>query len=118
MASQAVPFYLQTVEQKPLGTIDFTDTFSYVKQGPEKSFWQDIADGTSNGVQTVFDAASGTWKSVKAEIVDTTTQVGSGISTLLDKIKENILFVVIVGLVVIYFVAKSGILHQIAEVMP
>lgn len=120
MASEAVPFYLKRVEDAPLiGTVDFTDTFSYIKdvQG-QKSLWQEIADSTSGTVQTVFDSASGTWQAVKSEVSDIGSSVTSGLDNFMQKVKDNVIFFVVIGLVVIYFVAKSGILHQVAELMP
>lgn len=120
MPSEAVPFYLKRVEDAPLiGTVDFTDTFSYIKNVDQgKSLWQEIADTTSGGVQKVYDTASGTWSNIKSEVSSIGSSVTSGLDNFMQKVKDNVIFFVVIGLVVIYFVAKSGILHQIAELVP
>jgi hypothetical protein len=125
MATQdaTIPFYLRpSLEVAPLETvpmISFDYDYSYIKEvNPSGGgLWANIADSVDSGVNTVFDKTAGVWKSVKSEIVQDVQALGGTFEGIIQKLKDNVLYAIIIGLVVIYFVAKSGILKQVAGVM-
>lgn len=116
-ADSTIPFYLRATYDPPKpNEVGFDTNYDYSYESSKgqspTTLWQDIASSADSGITTVFDKASGTWQAIKdtgSEIIHAPVALAG---SLLDTLKENILWVLVVGLVVIIVVAKTGILKQ------
>ena len=117
-----IPFYLREAYNPPKPTeagIDFSYDYSYLDSRSKTStgLWEELAQATDSGINTVFDKASGTWKAVKDATTEIIQAPISALGSIMDTLKENILWVLVVGLVVIVVVAKTGIIKQAAGLL-
>lgn len=110
-------------------TVDFDYDYSQVPMNYDsKSFWEELAEPVQDAGSYVWDTATGTWESVKesasavgSKVASVVDSAGNSVSTfysnIIDSLKENLIFVVVILLAVIWILAKSGILSQIAELL-
>ena len=117
---ESIPFYLRADYQTPgITEVPLVDLgYDYTKNAgvPAKStsLWQDIADSADSGVNVVFDKANGAWKEIKSTTQEVLQAPLTAAQGLLDSVKENILWIAVVGLIIIIVVARTGILTQVA----
>lgn len=127
-----IPFYLQANTSGENSDLLFNipifsnPDLGNVKYTPESvgGIWKDMADAAGEMVgdttDYVFDNAKNAWVSVKDaakssfdSVTSTIKEVGGG---YFDWVKNQIIWILVVGLVVIWIVAKSGILSQASDV--
>lgn len=106
--------------------VDFNYDYSQIPMNYDtKSFWQELAEPVQEVGGYAWDTATGAWQSVKESavgvgesiynVVDSAGTVVTGkIEGFFDMIKMNLLYAVIIALIVVWVVAKSGILKQAA----
>ena len=107
-------------------SVDFNYDYSQIPMNYDtKSFWQELAEPVQEVGGYAWDTATGAWTSVKESVVSAGESiynvvdsaggaVTSKIEGFFDMIKTNILYAVIIALIVLWVVAKSGILKQAA----
>lgn len=100
-----IPIYSAPNPQGPVQT-----------SGMLESVWTSVAETSKSLVgdasDYVFDTVSNTWVSVKDAVKDTITEGLEGVQGVFDWAKYQILFIVGGLLIVVWVVAKSGILTQ------
>ncbi len=108
------PYYLnQNVEQDKPGEINLFnyDNLDAMAAHPQpaatESVWAELGDSFSSAGNYVWDSVAGVWKDVKEGVAE-------GYTT----IKWEIIFWVVGAVLVIWFIAKSGILVQAAKLKP
>lgn len=106
--------------------IDFNFDYTQVPMNYDsKSFWEELSEPVVEGGAYVWDTAAGTWESVKtgvsaigdkvSNVVDSAGQsVTNFYTSLMDQLKSNLIFVVVVLLIIVWVLAKSGLLVQLA----
>lgn len=121
------PYYLQPNESASQGEILFQIPIysNPVPSGPNQSvgllesIWNDLAqesaDLVGDATDYVFDSAKNAWVSVKDAVRESVAETAGAFTGVFDWAKTQILWFVIGGLVIIWVVAKSGILGQAAS---
>ena len=107
--------------QPVFGQIDITsnnavnsiDNYNADYAAQSKSIWSEAAGDLSSAGGYVWDEAKGAWVSAKDVVASVATGATDYLSGLIDSIKENILIGIGILLVVIWVIAKSGILSQL-----
>ena len=108
------PYYLLPSEglQKEFGTVDLFSSepsgMNFVPQG--SSIWQDLGESINKSGDYVWDSAKGIWVWVKDLGQDILDKAGEGYSWF----KFELIMWLGVALLVVWYVAKSGILKQAA----
>lgn len=118
-----IPYFLDPSKApiEATGNIDLFnyDTLQGIKyDGSVKSVWEELADVPGKVGGYVWDATSSSWKAVTDFAGDAVSTVENKLSNFLDAVKSNLLLVLVGGLVVIWIIAKSGILTQLAAFKP
>lgn len=118
------PYYLrQGLElEKPDSITDFSFNYDYSymdanKSVNEKNLWENIVESADNGIDMVFNRASGVWESAKSSVTEVTDLGGNFLEKVIDKAKEYIFWIIGGLLVIIFVVGKSGIVGQAAGFM-
>jgi hypothetical protein len=108
------PYYLnQDIQPDKFGEINIFnyDNLDAMAAHPQpentESIWSELGDSFSSAGKYVWDGVAGAWKEVKEGVAE-------GYST----IKWEIIFWVVGAVLVIWFIAKSGILVQAAKLKP
>lgn len=105
-----IPIYSNPNPQGPVQTA-----------GMLQSVWESTAgtaaDLVGDASNYVFDTAKNTWVAVKTEVSDTISDAVSGIEGVFDWAKYQVFLIVGGLLVVVWVVARSGILKQAAGVL-
>lgn len=128
MSDSEVPFYLAPhTDSQEFWMEGITNPMSGspspigISKTEEKSFWQELAEAPSEAGQYVFDGVSGAWKNVKSLGADALSSVstvvdaaGNKLGSLASALEGHLILILVVGVAVIYFIAKSGILTQVA----
>lgn len=127
-----IPFFLQsneTLAQQPvLFNIPIYATPQVVNvSGPTatasvlEQVWDKAANSSKEFVgdvkDYVFDTAKNAWVNVTEIGSSAFSGVTSGIQGVVSEIRYNLLFLAVGALIIIWVVAKSGILKQVAGVM-
>lgn len=125
--ADTIPYYLaREVNDPAFGTIElFPQNADYLSSDYTKntyqattSVWQSLANTAEDTLDKagdyVWDAAAGVWKSAKDLAGEATGGIMAAIQKWFDFVKTNLLLAVGVLLVVVWVVAKSGILSQIS----
>lgn len=106
--------------------LDFNYDYTQVPMNYDsKSFWEELSEPVVQGGAYVWDTAAGTWESVKTgvssigdkleNVVDSAGQsVTNFYTSLMDQLKSNLLYIVVLLLVVVWVLAKSGLLVQLS----
>ena len=109
-----------------LTNLDFNYDYTQVPMNYDsKSFWEELSEPVVQGGAYVWDTAAGTWESVKTgvssigdkleNVVDSAGQsVTNFYTSLMDQLKSNLLYIVVLLLVVVWVLAKSGLLVQLS----
>ena len=107
-------------------TLDFNYDYTQIPTNYDsKSFWEELSEPVVTGGAYVWDTAAGTWESAKVglssigdKLVNVVDSAGNSVtnfySNLIDSLRTNLLIVVAVLLLVVWVLAKSGLLVQIA----
>lgn len=115
-----IPYYLKPNEalQDPVfGVIDVTsnnpvNSIDYSKKS--NGLWADLSGGIDKAGDYVWDSVSGAWVSVKSSVTDASKGFMDVLGDFLDSIKANLLIGIGLLLLIVWVVAKSGILKQAA----
>ena len=117
-----VPYYLNPeVDTDPTGTINIfnMDTLSSIQyQKPPENIWQEIGQDLNQTGDWVWDGVEGVWKNAKEGINSLGVAVNESIKEGYSILKTEIIFWLGAALIIIWIVAKSGILTQAAKFMP
>lgn len=124
MSSQETPYYLKPnsdITQNPIGTID---VFNYdTLQGSEpakkdQGLWESLSESVSTAGNYIWDPIEGVWTSTKELASNALSSAQSGIESAISSIKWNLILLVAGGLLVIWIIAKSGIIKQVSLLKP
>lgn len=112
---------------KSITDVKFDYDYSSVEKTYDtRNFFEELADETSQSVSkagdAVWDTATGTWKSVKAGVVDAANAIDDAQTHLFDKatgVFDGLLFRLIIVFVVLvgglYVLGKSGVIKDAAK---
>lgn len=117
-----VPYFLNPTAA-PLDMNGNIDIFNYdtlkgvAYDGSVKSVWDELAGIPQAVTKNVYDSVSGTWHAVTDFAGDAADSFSSKISNFIDAVKTNFLILLVGTLVVVWILAKSGILPQAAQLI-
>lgn len=116
------PYYLSpNVAPIPMG--GSIDLFNYdtlqgtAYDGSVASIWDELASIPEKAGNWVYDSATGTWSAVSGFASDAADSLTGSFNSLMSTIKTNLILVIGGFLVIVWVIAKSGILGQSAQVL-